>query len=66
MKTKGRREQNPDGVAYRETTRDERMMVITLRDEMSLDWSDIGRRLKMNRRTAQRVRFLLSGIMTVN
>ena len=56
MKEKGRREQEPVGTSYQETTRDERMMVMTLRDEIGMNWSEIGRRLKINRRMVQRVR----------
>ena len=49
MKQKGTREQPPNGVRYRETTRDERMKVITLRDHAGCGWTRIGPHLNIDR-----------------
>jgi len=55
MKQTGKREQNPQGVQHRETTRDERMQVITLRDHASWSWARIGQELNIDRRICQKV-----------
>lgn len=55
MKSKGVRELPPPGVRHRETTRDERLRVIALRDETAMSWTEIGRTLSIDRRTVQRV-----------
>ena len=55
MKQKGIRESPPPGVRHHETTRDERLRVITLRDESGMSWAEIGRRLNIHRRTVQKV-----------
>ena len=55
MKLKGVRELPPLGVQHSETTRDERLKVITLRDEAGMAWTEIGRRLNMKKQTVQRV-----------
>ena len=51
MKEKGKRKPG----RRQETTRDERIKVITLRDEAGWGWTRIGEKLEMDRRTAQRV-----------
>ena len=51
MKQKGVREPPPPGVRHHETTRDERLKVITLRDESGMSWAEIGRRLNIHRRS---------------
>jgi len=55
MKQKGRRQNPPIGVSYRETTRDERMRIIALRENAGWTWSKIGRELNINRRTCERI-----------
>lgn len=55
MKQKGVREQQPEGVRHRETTRDERIKVITLR-EAEWSWTKIGNYLNIDRRTCQKVK----------
>jgi len=57
MKQKGRREQNPEGVQHRKTTRDERIKVITLR-EAGWNWTRIGNHLQIDRPTCQKVAIL--------
>ena len=54
MKEKGIREQYPEGVRYRETTRDERIKVIAFR-EAGWGWTKIGNHLNIDRRTCQKV-----------
>ena len=51
MREKGTR----DPEKRQETTRDERVKVIALRDAAGMSWTEIGKKLNMNRRTAQRV-----------
>ena len=51
MKEKGTRAVGRRG----ETTRDERIKVITLRDEAGLTWAQIGQKLNIDRRTVQKV-----------
>jgi len=48
MKEKGTREQNPRGVRHRETTREERVKVITLHDDAGWNWSRIGQHLNID------------------
>ena len=55
MKQKGVREPPPPGVRHHETTRDERIKVITLRDEVGMGWAEIGRKLNILPRTVQKV-----------
>ena len=55
MKQQGAREPQPLGVRHHETTRDERLKVIALRDEAVTGWAEIGRKLNINRRTVQNV-----------
>ncbi|KAI5854236.1 hypothetical protein BZA05DRAFT_435253 [Tricharina praecox] len=54
MKQKGVRDPAV-GVSHRETTRDERMRAIALRDHAKWSWRQIGRELKMDARTASRI-----------
>ena len=55
MKQKDTRENEPSGIQHRETIRDERIRVISLRDDAGLIWTAIGQRLGINRGTAQKV-----------
>jgi len=55
MKQKGRRENPPIGVKHRETTRDERMRIITLYDDAKWNWSQIARTLNIDRRTCAKI-----------
>ena len=55
MKQKGVREPPPPGVRHHETTRDERLKVITLRDETGMSWAEIGKRLNIRKSTVQKV-----------
>jgi hypothetical protein len=57
MKQKGKREQPAadSAVKHHETTRDERIKVITLREEARLSWTAIGKKLGIDRRTVQKV-----------
>jgi len=55
MKQTGVREQNPVGVRHRETTRDERVRIMTLRDDAGWSWTKIGQLLKIDRWTCQKV-----------
>ena len=55
MKQKGRRENPPIGVRHRETTRDERMRIITLYDDAKWNWSKIARTLNIDRRTCANI-----------
>jgi len=55
MKQKGIREQNPDSVRHRETTGDERIKVVTLRDEAGWNWTRIGAHLNIDRRKCQKI-----------
>jgi len=52
---KGVREVAPEGVSHRETTRDERMRIIALKENAEWNWSQIGRELNINRRTCERI-----------
>ncbi|KAF8535162.1 hypothetical protein BDD12DRAFT_893767 [Trichophaea hybrida] len=54
MKQKGKREQPPAGtVRHHETTRDERIKVITF-DEVGMSWTQIGKKLNIDSRTVQK------------
>ena len=55
MKTKGTREPPPTGKRHLETTRDDRIKVISLRDSVGWSWSRIGAELNIDRRTCQKV-----------
>lgn len=55
MKQKGVREWNPEGVRHRETTRNERIWIIALRDDASWGWTKIGQHVDIDRRTCQNV-----------
>ena len=68
MKQKGTRENAPPDIQHRETTRDERIRVISLRDNAGLSWTAIGQRLVINRGTARKVDDFntLIGIATIN
>lgn len=55
MKQKGKREPAPSGVHHRETTRDERLRIIALRENAHWNWSQIERELGIGRRTCQRI-----------
>jgi len=54
MKQKGVRDPAV-GVRHRETTRDERLRVISLRENARWAWRQIGRELRINPRTASRI-----------
>jgi len=54
MKQKGVRDPAV-GVRHRETTRDERMRVISLRENARWSWRQIGRELRFDPRTASRI-----------
>ena len=68
MKQKGTRENAPPGIRHTETTRDEQIRVISLRDDAGLSWTAIGQRLGINRGTAQKVNDFntLIGIAAIN
>ena len=68
MKQKGTRENAPPGTRHTETTQDERIRVISLRDDAGLIWTAIGQRLGINRGTAQKVNDFntLTGIYAAN
>ena len=51
MKQKGIREPPPPVVWHHETTHDERLKVITLRNETGMSWADVGRRSTIHKRT---------------
>ena len=55
MKLTGVRERNPQGVRHRETTRNERTRIVTLRDDAGWGWTKIGQHLQIDRRTCQKV-----------
>jgi DNA invertase Pin-like site-specific DNA recombinase len=55
MKQKRVRDRPPPGVRHTETTRDERIKVLTLRDDARMGWTAIGRKLGIDRRTVQKV-----------
>jgi len=55
MKLTGVCERNPEGVRHRETTRDERIRIVTLRDDAGWSWTKIGQHLHIDRRTCQKV-----------
>lgn len=60
MKLKGTRENLPTrGGKHQETTRDERVRVVTLRDDAGLGWTAIGKKLNIDRRTVQKVSIIL-------
>ena len=68
MKQKGTRENAPPGTRHTETTRDERIRVVSLRDDAGLSWTAIGQRLGIDRGTALKVNDFntLIGIATIN
>jgi len=55
MKVKGTREQYLIGKRHVETTRDDPIRVITLRDNAQWSWGQIGKELGIDRRTCQKV-----------
>ena len=55
MKQKGTCENASPGIRHRETTWDELIRVISLRDDAGLSWTAMGQRLGINRGTAQKV-----------
>jgi hypothetical protein len=55
MKLNGVRDRPPPGVRHTETTRAERIKVLTLRDDVGMTWAEIGRRLNIDRRAVQKV-----------
>ncbi|KAG0129160.1 hypothetical protein HOY82DRAFT_540966 [Tuber indicum] len=55
MKQKGTRKQNLEGARHRKITRDERLKVITLRDNAGWTWTQIGQHLNIYPRTCQRI-----------
>ena len=67
MKQKGTHENATPGFRHRETTRDELMRLILLRD-VGLSWTAIEQSLGINRETTQKVNDfnILTGIYTVN
>lgn len=55
MKQKGVCERNPEGVRHQETTRDERIWIIALRNDAGWGWMKIGQHLHIGRPTCQNV-----------
>ncbi|KAG0131607.1 hypothetical protein HOY82DRAFT_607875 [Tuber indicum] len=55
MKSKGTRDLQPVGKRHMETTRDERIKVISLQDNAGCSWSQIGQELNIDRRTCQKI-----------
>ena len=56
MKTKGTREEHfPESQKRHETTRDERIQIIALRDLAKMSWRQIGAVVKVDYRTCQRI-----------
>lgn len=56
MKPQGtRREHFGEDVKRRETTRDERLRIITLRDDAQMKWKDIAARVDVDYRTCQKI-----------
>ena len=55
MKQKGVRDLPPPGVRHHETTHDERLEVITLRDEAGMSRAENGKRLNIRKSTVQKV-----------
>ena len=53
MKQRGTCENAPPGIRHRETTRDERIRVISMRDDTGMSWTAIGKCLEINRGSAQ-------------
>ena len=55
MKVKGKRESTFYNPKNRETTRDERVQIIALRDKAKLTWKEIGLAMTVDFRTCQKI-----------
>ncbi|KAI5845497.1 hypothetical protein BZA05DRAFT_407833 [Tricharina praecox] len=55
MKQKGVRDPVPEGVSHRETTRDERIQIIALREKAGWSWRQIAKKLRIDKSTASRI-----------
>jgi len=55
MELTGVRERNPQGVRHRETTRDECIRIVTLRDDAGWGWTEIVQHLQIDRHICQKV-----------
>ncbi|KAI5842850.1 hypothetical protein BZA05DRAFT_411645, partial [Tricharina praecox] len=55
MKQKGVRDPVPEGVSHRETTRDERIQLIALREKAGWSWRRIAKEFKIDKSTAMRI-----------